>query len=74
MTDTTMLIAAAQGDAKVFKTRAEAAEARVAQLEAALMAFDKHFGPLEDNEMVHPDARRCFQLARAALQQESSDG
>lgn len=27
MSDTTMLIAAAQGDAKVFKTRAEAAEA-----------------------------------------------
>lgn len=38
------------------------------RLRAALLAFAKHFGPLEDNEMLHEEARRCFALARAALE------
>lgn len=49
-------------------------EKRVADLEAdnerlraALLAFAWHFGPLEDNELLHEDVRRCFALARAAL-------
>jgi hypothetical protein len=33
----------------------------------ALKAFAEHFGPLEDNEMIHPNARRCFGLTRAAI-------
>ena len=39
MSDTTMLIAAAQGDAKVFKTRAEAAEAERDQLKIELGCY-----------------------------------
>lgn len=33
----------------------------------ALAAYHDHFGGLEDNSMLHEDARRCSQLARAAL-------
>lgn len=37
------------------------------ELLEALKVFAVHFGPLEDNEMLHPEARRCFALARAAI-------
>jgi len=39
----------------------------IERLRAALLAFADHFGPLEDNELLHEDARKCFALARAAL-------
>ena len=39
----------------------------IARLRAALLKFVDHFGPLEDNHMVHEDARACFKLARKAL-------
>ena len=42
-------------------------KAEIERLRAALLAFADHFGPLEDNELLHVDARRCFALARAAL-------
>lgn len=41
--------------------------ATIERLRAALMAFADHFGPLENNIMLHEGARRCFALARAAL-------
>ena len=37
------------------------------ELYAALEAYHFHFGPLEDNYMLHPDARNCMKLAIAAL-------
>tara|TARA_R110000868_G_scaffold92457_6_gene256633 strand:- start:3886 stop:4092 length:207 start_codon:yes stop_codon:yes gene_type:complete len=43
------------------------------RLRAALLKFVDHFGPLEDNYMVHEDARKCFKLARAALGPETHD-
>lgn len=33
----------------------------------ALQAYHEHFGVLEDNHMLHEDARRCAKLARAAI-------
>jgi dienelactone hydrolase len=33
----------------------------------ALKTFADHFGPLDDNPMLHPDARKCYALARSAL-------
>ena len=51
--------------------RAEAAEAEVTRLRAALVQFNNHFGPLADNEMLHPEARKCFRLARAALESKT---
>lgn len=50
--------------------RAEAAEAEVARLREALVQFNNHFGPLADNEMLHPEARKCFHLARKALEKK----
>ena len=52
----------AQQANELLKLRSE-----VERLRAALLAFAWHFGPLEDNELLHEDARRCFALARAAL-------
>ncbi len=40
---------------------------QIESLRAALLKFVDHFGPLEDNHMLHEDARACFQLARKAL-------
>lgn len=37
------------------------------RLKAALKAFVKHFGPLQDNAMLHEDVRNCYRLARKAL-------
>ena len=37
------------------------------RLKAALEAFVKHFGPLQDNAMLHEDVRNCYRLARKAL-------
>ncbi len=59
-------------------TREVAADARADQeeikhLRAALVKFVEHFGPLEDNHMLHEDARKCFKLARAALGSEEHD-
>lgn len=34
---------------------------------AAVKAFEKHFGPLDDNPMLNEEARDCFSLARAAV-------
>jgi hypothetical protein len=45
----------------------EAQRQEIEWLRAALEAFAKHFGPLEDNHMLHPEARQCFKLARTAL-------
>ena len=38
-----------------------------AALRKALLAFVKHFGPIEDNIMLDSGCRRCFKLARKAL-------
>ena len=43
------------------------------KLVAALVKFVGHFGPLEDNHMLHEEARKCFWLARAALGPEIYD-
>lgn len=43
------------------------------RLRTALLKFVDHFGPLEDNHMLHEDARKCFKLARAALGPETHD-
>lgn len=48
-------------------TRIAALETENKRLRAALLAFAKHFGPLEDNIMLHEGVRECFRLARAAL-------
>ena len=45
----------------------------IARLRAALLKFVDHFGPLEDNHMLHEDARKCFRLARKALGPEAHD-
>jgi hypothetical protein len=45
-----------------------------ARLRAALIAFVDHFGPIEDNEMLNDGARRCFGLARAALEDRGDVG
>jgi len=37
------------------------------RLKAALEAFVKHFGPLQDNAMLHENVRNCYRLARKAL-------
>ena len=50
--------------------RAIAAEARAERLRVALVQFNNHFGPLADNEMLHPEARKCFHLARKALSED----
>ena len=42
-------------------------------LRAALLKFVDHFGPLEDNHMLHSEARACFNLAREALGPEQHD-
>lgn len=42
------------------------------RLKAALEAFVKHFGPLEDNAMLHEGARNCYRLARKALGGDAS--
>lgn len=49
------------------------AMAENARLKAALLKFVDHFGPLEDNHMLHEDARSCFKLARKALGPEAHD-
>ena len=46
---------------------------RLRAQEAALLKFINHFGPLEDNHMLHEEARKCFQLAREALGPEAHD-
>lgn len=46
----------------------------IERLRAALVAFADHFGPLEDNHMLHEGARRCFALARAALNDQPAPG
>lgn len=48
----------------------ERLNAEIARLREALTKFAEHFGPLEDNELLHPMARECFALARAALAKE----
>ena len=48
-------------------------DGEVDALRAALLKFVDHFGPLEDNSMVHEDARKCFKLARAALGPKTHD-
>lgn len=53
-------------------TTADIADRMVA-LRAALLKFVDHFGPLEDNHMLHEDARACFRLAREALGAEEHD-
>ena len=40
------------------------------RLRVALVQFNNHFGPLADNVMLHPEARKCFHLARKALEEE----
>jgi hypothetical protein len=45
----------------------------IERLSAALLKFVEHFGPLEDNHMLHDDARSCFRLARKALGPEQHD-
>ncbi len=40
---------------------------QIDRLTAALKKFVDHFGPLEDNHMLHEEARVCFRLAREAL-------
>ena len=50
------------------ETTIEALRAENEKLRAALLAFAKHFGPLEDNIMLHEGVRECFRLARAALE------
>ena len=47
--------------------------AAAAKLRAALLKFVDHFGPLEDNHMLHSEARACFNLAREALGPEQHD-
>lgn len=42
------------------------------RLRAALQAFAKHFGPLEDNIMLNDDVRNCYALARAALKETAT--
>ena len=51
----------------VEKERTARLRAVNAKLFKALMAFNYHFGPLENNEMLHPKARRCMKLARDAF-------
>ena len=53
-----------------YEDRAEAAEARAERLRVALVQFNNHFGPLADNAMLHPEARKCFHLARKALEDD----
>ena len=50
------------GNAKI-----DALAARLAEAVAAVQAFADHFGPLEDNNMLNDECRRCFALARAVL-------
>ena len=67
-------IAAGRDSGSAFAARARemlraalpAAEA-LPELVEALEAYHNHFGDLEDNMMLHPSARRCMKLARAAL-------
>lgn len=42
------------------------------RVKAALEAFVKHFGPLQDNAMLHEDVRNCYRLARKALGGDAS--
>jgi hypothetical protein len=51
----------------------DAKTAEIKRLRAALLKFVDHFGPLENNIMVHEDARECFILARKALGDEEHD-
>lgn len=46
---------------------------KIEALRAALVKFVDHFGPLENNFMVHEDARACFRLAREALGPKDHD-
>lgn len=48
-------------------------DAEIARLRAALEQFVDHFGPLEDNHMLHEGARKCFRLAREALGPQEHD-
>lgn len=50
--------------------RTEELRAEAARLRAALKMFAEHFGPLEDNILLHDGARRCFAAARAALEEK----
>lgn len=43
-------------------------------LKAALEAFVKHFGPLQDNAMLHENVRNCYRIARKALGDAAGDG
>lgn len=62
-----------QGDLRTAVERGDltaeivSAAAAAPDLYAALEAYHKHFGPLEDNHMLHPDCRRCAAMARAAF-------
>lgn len=62
-----------QGDLRTAVERGDltaeivSAAAAAPDLYAALDAYHKHFGPLEDNHMLHPDCRRCAAMARAAF-------
>ena len=51
----------------VYEPERQKARDEIAKLRGALVRFVEHFGPLEDNHMLHPDARGCFQAARGAL-------
>jgi hypothetical protein len=44
------------------------------QLVKALEAWIKHFGPIEDNEMLHEDCRAVYAMTRAALKAADADG
>lgn len=49
-------------------------DAAAPELLEALIAYHKHFGPLEDNIMLHEDCRNCAKLARSALRKASGEG
>lgn len=56
-----------------MKIHANEQGAEIARLRATLLKFVDHFGPLEDNHMLHAEARECVKLARAALGPEEHD-
>ncbi len=60
-------------DAEQYDKILELRDAEIDRLRAALTKFVVHFGPLEDNHMVHEDARKCFRLARKALGSDAHD-
>ena len=58
---------------EIVEVEAERLAVENLRLRKALLKFVDHFGPLEDNHMLHKDARKCFKLARAALGPETHD-